>query len=54
MDKCPTCETPRLEGMNALVLYFDTEADLKEFVEAFKEVKPNARAVPLAQIAERG
>lgn len=30
-----------------LVMYFATEADRQECIDAFKEIKPNARAVPV-------
>jgi hypothetical protein len=32
------------KGTKSLVLYFDNDTDRQEFVEAFKEVKPNARS----------
>lgn len=39
---------PPVEGVSEakpLVLYFETDADREECIAAFKEVKPNARAV---------
>lgn len=33
-----------VKGTKSLILYFDSEADRREFVEVFKQVKPNARS----------
>ncbi len=48
IEKCPTCGTPKLDpASKTLVLYFATEEDRQELIDAFKEVKPNIRAVPV-------
>lgn len=42
--QCPACGTPELEDApHALVLYFTNKADRAEFVEVFKEAKPNVQ-----------
>ena len=48
IERCPACGTPKLDNApKALVLYFVTDADRVEFIEAFKEAKPNVRTVAL-------
>ena len=37
--------TPELRGKNAVVLYFETDADREEFVALMKLAKPGMRAV---------
>ena len=47
-DKCPTCGTPKFgDKTKTLVLYFKTKEDRAEFVEVFKEIHPEASAVPV-------
>ena len=43
----PPAPIPELNDKLALVIYFETEQDREEFIQAFHEVKPNCRTVKL-------
>lgn len=40
-------EQSELKGSSALVLYFPTEQDREEVIQAFKDAKPNWRSVKI-------
>lgn len=46
-DVIESARVPGLKGCKSLVLFFETDEGREEFIDAFKEAKPHAKAIKI-------
>lgn len=53
IERCKTCEQPIVRGAKAMILYFEHDSDMDEFLEAVQAVMPGLKGVPITDLKER-